>query len=292
MQLIDTKMLRKFLIFYSLLTLTSCVSYEYIIDRSKLEPTSNSQESVGFYSNGCINGAKALPDFGYGYQLAFVERNKHWGHNNLIEMTQSVFKKTYQKHGKAFWVGDLSLSRGGPTQKGHSSHQNGLDIDIFFETVEESNSPKLKSFLLADGKIDYTRWNAAHNDLVVNFAKNNKVERIFIHPAFKKHFCKNNDFFKLSIEELKKIRPWYGHDEHIHVRVTCPSSSASCNKQKPIMDTDTCGKDLDWWFSEDAKYEDSDYAKNVHDIENHYLSRLKALPHQCKPLMIKNKAKH
>ena len=144
--------------------------------------------------------------------------------------------------------------------------------------MKGTNPPQLNSFLLDDGSIDYTRWNDAHNGLIINFAKRDEVERIFIHPVFKKHFCKNNDFFKLSVEELNKIRPWYGHDEHIHVRIACPASSTNCKKQKPVQDTDTCGKDLEWWFSADAKYENSDYAKNVQEIENKYISKLKLYP--------------
>jgi Penicillin-insensitive murein endopeptidase len=32
---------------------------------------------------------------------------------------------------------------------------------------------------------------------------------------------------------LHKVRPWWGHDYHFHVRLFCPADSAECEQQDP-----------------------------------------------------------
>ena len=50
---------------------------------------------------------------------------------------------------------------------------------------------------------------------------------------------------------MDKVRPWYGHDDHIHVRLKCPANSPHCRKQPPVPGGDGCGdKDLAFWFSD------------------------------------------
>ena len=49
---------------------------------------------------------------------------------------------------------------------------------------------------------------------------------------------------------MDKVRPWYGHHDHIHVRLKCPADSPSCRKQPPVPGDDGCGKGLDYWFSD------------------------------------------
>jgi penicillin-insensitive murein endopeptidase len=51
---------------------------------------------------------------------------------------------------------------------------------------------------------------------------------------------------------LSKVRPWWGHDYHFHVRIRCPADSPDCEPQEPVAAEDGCsGKDLDHWFTDE-----------------------------------------
>jgi penicillin-insensitive murein endopeptidase len=73
------------------------------------------------------------------------------------------------------------------------------------------------------------------------------VDRIFINPAIKKAMCEsvpaNGDR-----SWLRKLRPWWGHDEHFHVRLACPADSPDCFVQAPMPDGDGCGAELESWL--------------------------------------------
>ena len=49
---------------------------------------------------------------------------------------------------------------------------------------------------------------------------------------------------------MAKVRPWYGHDDHIHVRLKCPADSPNCRAQPPVPGGDGCDKSLDHWFAD------------------------------------------
>jgi len=49
-----------------------------------------------------------------------------------------------------------------------------------------------------------------------------------------------------------KIRPWWGHNYHFHVRLYCPADDPQCRPQAAPPAGDGCGKELDWWFTEEA----------------------------------------
>ena len=51
---------------------------------------------------------------------------------------------------------------------------------------------------------------------------------------------------------MRKIRPWWGHDAHFHVRLACPGVEAGCFDQAPPPAGPGCGKALAWWFSDEA----------------------------------------
>jgi penicillin-insensitive murein endopeptidase len=48
-------------------------------------------------------------------------------------------------------------------------------------------------------------------------------------------------------EWLRKLRPWWGHDEHFHVRLSCPGDSPDCERQKSMPEGDGCGEELESW---------------------------------------------
>jgi penicillin-insensitive murein endopeptidase len=69
---------------------------------------------------------------------------------------------------------------------------------------------------------------------------------VFVNAAIKKALCRDPDSDR---GWLHKMRPYWGHDYHFHVRLSCPAGSPACKPQDPVPPGgDGCGKDLDWWF--------------------------------------------
>jgi penicillin-insensitive murein DD-endopeptidase len=71
------------------------------------------------------------------------------------------------------------------------------------------------------------------------------LERIFVYPAIKKALC---EMASGDRSWLRKVRPWWGHHYHFHVRLSCPRGSPGCEPQPPVPADDGCGADLDHWY--------------------------------------------
>jgi penicillin-insensitive murein endopeptidase len=74
------------------------------------------------------------------------------------------------------------------------------------------------------------------------------VQRIFVNAAIKKALCREA---KGDRSWLAKIRPWWGHDYHFHIRMACPSGSGECEGQPAQADGEGCSAaDLAYWFKD------------------------------------------
>jgi penicillin-insensitive murein endopeptidase len=74
------------------------------------------------------------------------------------------------------------------------------------------------------------------------------VQRIFVNAAIKKALCREATGDR---SWLSKIRPWYGHDYHFHIRMACPPGAGDCKGQSPQGGGEGCGKgDLAYWFKD------------------------------------------
>ena len=49
---------------------------------------------------------------------------------------------------------------------------------------------------------------------------------------------------------MSKVRPWYGHADHIHVRLKCPVDSPDCRAQPEVPAGNGCDKSLKHWFAD------------------------------------------
>jgi penicillin-insensitive murein endopeptidase len=214
---------------------------------------------IGFYSKGCLAGAKALPINGKTWQVMRLSRNRNWGHPSLVQFLERLAEKGPKVGWHGLLVGDLSQPRGGPMLTGHSSHQVGLDADIWLTpmpdrelTRREREEMSATVMVAADRKdIDPEVWTPAHTEIIKAAAKDPIVERIFVNAAIKKALCREagNDR-----SWLPKVRPYYGHDYHFHVRIKCPTASPDCRPQEPVPEGEACGKDLDYWFTDAILY--------------------------------------
>ena len=213
----------------------------------------------GFYSKGCISGAVAMPADGPNWQAMRLERNRRWGHPAMIALLQRLSREAVGDGWPGLLVGDISQPRGGPMLSGHASHQVGLDADIWLTgmpdrrlTVSERANTSAISMLKKDSlQVDPNKWTPAHAGLIARAASYRDVERIFVHPGIKKAMCEAYGSSRANDGWMRKIRPYYGHHYHFHIRMRCPADSPNCRKQNPTPPGNGCGAALDWWFTDE-----------------------------------------
>lgn len=132
---------------------------------------------------------------------------RRWGTDKLIRMTVRVVRQWKRANPRAprLPIGDLSRPRGGDFGPqfgsiGHGSHQNGLDIDIYYPRKDGKPKPPDKPSQV---------WIKPSQDLVDRFVKAG-AEKIFVGPS-------------LPLTGPKDVVvPLVHHDNHIHVRIRNP----------------------------------------------------------------------
>ncbi|QLB13454.1 murein endopeptidase [Bisgaardia hudsonensis] len=215
-------------------------------------PISGEPTPIGTYSNGCIIGAKALPFNGDGYQVIRTSKNRYYGHPEMISYLQDLGKKIKSRAMPDMLVGDIAMPGGGRFLTGHASHQMGLDADIWLRmgrlSTRDAQDPAGMGLLVVDRKarkvID-SLWTRDHETLLHLAAQDYRVARIFVNPAIKVKLCET---VRGDRSWLRKLRPWFGHDSHFHVRLTCPKGASYCQNQSPIPVGEGCGRELYSWF--------------------------------------------
>jgi penicillin-insensitive murein endopeptidase len=209
---------------------------------------------IGFYAKGCLAGASALPINGQTWQVMRLSRNRNWGHPSLVQFLERLSEQGTKLGWPGLLVGDMSQARGGPMLGGHASHQVGLDADIWLtpmpdrELTRREREEMSATMVVAEDRkdVDPKLWTPAHFEIIKAAAKDPIVERIFVNAAIKKALCREAGTDR---SWLYKVRPYYGHDYHFHVRVRCPAGSPDCKPQDPVPAGEVCGKDLDHWFT-------------------------------------------
>jgi penicillin-insensitive murein endopeptidase len=118
---------------------------------------------------------------------------------------------------------------------GHASHQIGLDADIWLTPMPERRlSPAERDevsatdVVTADGMEVNAAWTPQHRRLLETVARQAAVARIFVNPAIKQALCREAGSDRAW---LAKVRPWWGHNYHFHLRLSCPSGDPECRER-------------------------------------------------------------
>lgn len=220
-------------------------------------PSSGAAEPHGGYAKGCLSGARRLAETGPTWQAMRLGRNRNWGHPEAIAFIGRLGRKAREIGWPGLYIGDISQPRGGPMSSGHRSHQTGLDIDVWLarpaarplsrEERERVGSPSV----VAANRIDLNaNWTPRHRRVLKAAAEDPAAARIFVNPAIKRAMCRAEG--PDGRAWLRKIRPWWGHESHFHVRLSCPADAPGCTAQDPPPPGDGCGATLSWWFSAEA----------------------------------------
>lgn len=228
---------------------------------AKSTPTVGNPAVYGSYAKGCAAGLVALPETGPTWQAMRLSRNRNWGHPILVDYIEDLSRKAAQQPGwEGIYVGDMSQPRGGPMLSGHQSHQLGLDVDFWMLppkslTLSRSQRESLSSISVrsGDSRTVSSSWTPQHAAVLKAAAQDPRVDRIFVTAPAKIEMCRTA---KSSDKAwLQKIRPYWGHNYHFHVRLKCPAGSPGCVTQTPTVSQisnggDGCDSTLTWWVTD------------------------------------------
>lgn len=212
-------------------------------------PADDHPSSIGTAAAGCLTGARALPLDSVGLQVLRPQRNRFWSHPRTVDYVAKLGRDAQAAGLAPLLIGDLSQPRGGPMAYGHGSHQNGLDVDIWFRLPgkplgpAELSNPAAVS-MVKGRKVNAKTWGARQLKLLELAASDPRVDRIFVNPAIKAAACKAG-----RGDWLAKLRPWWGHDEHFHVRLSCAADDTNCQPQALVPPGDGCGAELQSWLT-------------------------------------------
>jgi penicillin-insensitive murein endopeptidase len=225
-------------------------------------PAPGPPRAIGAYAAGCLQGAKALAQTGPGYETLRRSRHRYFGHPDLIDFIARLGAAAEAQQLPWVAIGDLSQARGGPTPSGHRSHQSGLDVDVAYAPPAKLRgghlAPADREHPLLPAVVDLrtnemtATWNSRIVRLLAIAAGDPAVERIFVHPAVRRALCAGPE---RHAPWLVRLRPWWGHHDHFHVRLKCPTASPLCQPQEPapLEPDEGCGATLQWWFNPAAE---------------------------------------
>ncbi len=216
-------------------------------------PLASSQPSqpLGGYARGCQAGAEQLAETGPTWQAMRLSRNRNWAQPETLDFVRDLSRFAATQDGwNGLYVGDMSQPRGGPMLTGHRSHQTGLDIDVWMLppdrldlTAQEREDLSSVSMRRSAGAFTNDRWSPQHEAIVRAAASDPRVARIFIFPGAKVAMCNAATGDR---SWLNKVRPWWGHHYHFHVRLNCTEGDAGCTNQAPPPPGDGCADAQGW----------------------------------------------
>jgi penicillin-insensitive murein endopeptidase len=220
-------------------------------------PAPLAARSIGGYAKGCLAGGASLPINGPDWQVMRLSRNRNWGNPRLLDYLERLASDARALDGwPGLLVGDMSQPRGGPMLTGHTSHQIGLDADIWLTpmpdhilTPEEREDMTATSMLKDPFSVDPAIFTTMQVKLIRRAASYPQVARIFVHPAIKKALCQQAASVGKNTDWLGKVRPWWNHHYHFHVRLSCPPGAEGCENQKPTTGENGCGQELTNWYA-------------------------------------------
>lgn len=204
--------------------------------------------SVGYPNHGWQVRAKKLRPNRY-LRVKRSSRNNVYGHPALVLMLRRSAREIGRAvSGSVMVVGDLSRKSGGALA-GHKSHQSGRDADIAFYMKDAQGRNHVPDRFVAfdgNGKArdgsglvfdDYRNW------LVVqSWVRDRRagLSHIFVSRALRARllaYGRKTQQFKQHADEvarlLKQPENSTAHDDHFHVRISCPRRQSGLCHEHP-----------------------------------------------------------
>ena len=216
-------------------------------------------QAFGVYDDGHLEQPDSIPPLGQGFLKIFQDRNRGYGSLDLLSVIQAAAKEIHRDipAAEVLQIGDVAAKTGGQLG-GHASHQNGLDADIVYFKKDHRVMPTTGSSPGATGFdvdfVDRKGGITSNFDIDANWrfiqilSSTNRIDRIFADQTIKREFCRYAVAKGMRgewKETLRKIRHWPNHQDHMHVRLTCPPNSKKCEDIPAIPEGDGCDNLLD-----------------------------------------------
>jgi penicillin-insensitive murein endopeptidase len=184
-------------------------------------------------------------------RIRAASKERVYGHPALVLMLgRSARDVAKAAPGSVLLVGDLSAKGGGPIS-GHKSHQSGRDADVAFYTTDLHGKRIESTDYVAfdgDGKARDGRpvlFDDERNWLLVeSWARDRRagLSHIFVSWPLRERLLKfareRPRFAKYVLEAtalLKQPENGEAHDDHFHVRITCPAEETEiCRSESKI----------------------------------------------------------
>ena len=193
------------------------------------------------YTNGTIVNGVQLPREIKGVGVNPARGSSQWGSGLSIDFIKYIANHYSQMEtGTLFCVNNIS-NKGGGDIKGHSSHENGLDIDISYPSSANQCTSSEKFFIpwktLSSEDSDFLRrnWEFLKFILVDDEVKN-IIAIIFSDKKFMKSLCRwaknQSGIAQEDIEGvLSKLYHQRNHHHHYHIRMKCTLQNPGCTVQ-------------------------------------------------------------
>lgn len=245
--------MRHFAIYSALLLALGCSSAMAATPWQTIkQPIAGSPQAIGGYANGCQIGAQPLPQNAADYQVMRPDQRRFYGQPELLSFIKRLGAQASNQKLGIMLIGDMAMPAGGRFSSGHASHQSGLDVDIWLQlprqrwTQQQLLKPQPIDLVTANGRgIVKSQWQPQIESLIKLAAQDSDVVRIFVNPAIKQQLCLDAGSDR---QWLHKVRPWFGHRAHMHVRLRCPVGNRECENQDAPPPGDGCGAELQSWF--------------------------------------------
>lgn len=176
-----------------------------------------------------------------------------YGHPALVLMlkrsAQDIDKAV--PGGAVMLVGDLSSKHGGPIA-GHRSHQSGRDADVgFYLRNENGRQVVLDTFVRIDGEGKVIGRRGVYFDdernwqLVRSWLRDKRagISHVFVAThvrnrilAYARSSKARRDFHDAAAKLLHQPRNSSVHDDHYHVRITCPEKQKDICVEQAVSD--------------------------------------------------------
>lgn len=196
---------------------------------------------IGSVDAGSLLNGECLPQDGEGYMQLFRDAQRIWGASPMINMIQKSAADISRRYPNCdrMQVEDISAKGGGDID-GHSSHENGLDVDIgYYKKDCVEHDPIKKKQMYADPMVINNRvspnFDVERNwELMKSLHEHGDVQKIFVDQVLKNEFCryaKSKGDYQKNIKVLRSMRHVTNHADHMHVRLRCPPNAKQCRNQ-------------------------------------------------------------
>ena len=219
----------------------------------EVQMPSYSSDSHGTPTRGSLDRGQFLSESDYLRHVDAQDCN-FWGTDELVGVVDRIARKVGADHpGARLTVGELSKQNGGDIH-GHSSHENGRDVDLGFYWVDEGGLPyepgrfvdvRRDKTAVVDGKtltFDVERnWKVIEALLTDEEADlnivviNTRIRRWLLDHA-RQSGVSNDLRRRASIVMRVPKRGTHPHLNHFHTRIYCPEADGQCRDFNGLWD--------------------------------------------------------